>query len=181
MLDAAPRVAILIALFVVSAWATRRSKPAESSGAFRRRTSFVSERILSALVIDTSKRSAAIGLIRKSVAPACIAETAFETDPFDVSTRTGRSGRCGRRARRTSIPVISGIARSRRTKETPPPSSLFKRPSASGPDATSRQARRAAVRSAPVMWRCEASSSTIRIMLGLQMVVRNWPVSRKAP
>lgn len=67
MLDAAPRAAILIGRFVVSACATRRSKPAESSGAFRRRTSFVSERILSALVIDTSERSAAIGLIRKSV------------------------------------------------------------------------------------------------------------------
>ena len=97
---------------------TMRSPKASVPSAFflMRAISPCSASILSALLIDTSRRSGEVGLTTKSTAPARMAVMAASMEPCAVCTMIGGVPGLGARRRSTSMPSTPGMTWSSRTR-----------------------------------------------------------------
>ena len=70
--------------------------------------------------METSRRSAEVGLMTKSTAPARIAEMAVSIEPCAVCTMTGGLAGMGAMRRSTSMPSMPGMTRSSSTRAIEP-------------------------------------------------------------
>ena len=121
MLEAAARRPSAMARCMAWPRMMRSAKVSVPSAFFLMRAiSPCSASILSALLIDTSRRSGEVGLTTKSAAPARMAAMAASIEPCAVWTMMG--GVPGFEANRpnTSVPFMPGMTRSSRTRPTPP-------------------------------------------------------------
>ncbi len=129
--------------------------------------STASASILSALLIDTSSRSGLAGLITKSTAPARMALMAVSIEPCAVCTMIGGMPTFWLNRSSTVMPSVSGITRSRRTREMEPLSGDSRIWMACSPPCAVRVSKPRRLIISSRMRRWAGSSSTIRTRLAM--------------